>query len=258
MRPGIITVNEKGISMYITAEEKLMYEVMKAIYDSGIPISFKGSMVLRACLIEAGYIEDTRHTVDIDANWNTNTLPSAEQMTESLQRAIRESGIDLSVNIFRMYGEGRSAGFELTDNASGEVLFTMDVDVNRPVPPTRIYEVEGLQFRGVSPIQIIADKTAAISTDTVFRRIKDIVDLYYLSQVFLFERTAVLETLENSGRQIGDFSGFLKGTEKLKHAYEKFRFRGGADKPSFDDVYCTVKAFIKALLPRERNRGFER
>ena len=45
--------------MNITAEEKLMYEVMRAIYDSGIPISFKGSMVLKACLVEAGYSEDT-------------------------------------------------------------------------------------------------------------------------------------------------------------------------------------------------------
>lgn len=29
--------------MKITAEEKMMYSVMKAIYESGIPISFKGS-----------------------------------------------------------------------------------------------------------------------------------------------------------------------------------------------------------------------
>ena len=34
--------------MNITAEEKLMYEVMKAIYDSGIPVDFKGAMVLKA------------------------------------------------------------------------------------------------------------------------------------------------------------------------------------------------------------------
>lgn len=72
--------------MNITAEEKLMYEVMKAIYDSGIPISFKGSMVLKACLMEAGFTEDIRHTVDIDANWNSDTPPTAEQMVESLPK----------------------------------------------------------------------------------------------------------------------------------------------------------------------------
>ena len=56
--------------MKISAEEKLMYTVMKAIYEGGIPISFKGSMVLKACLMEAGFMDDTRHTVDIDANWS--------------------------------------------------------------------------------------------------------------------------------------------------------------------------------------------
>ena len=30
--------------MKITAEEQLMYNVMKAIYESGIPISIKGSI----------------------------------------------------------------------------------------------------------------------------------------------------------------------------------------------------------------------
>ena len=123
--------------MNITAEEKLMYGVMKAIYDSGIPINFKGSMVLKACLIEAGYPEETRHTVDIDANWYTVMPPTAEQMVESLQKAISKSGINLKVSIYRMYGEGRSAGFELSDGDSSEVLFTMDIDVNRPTTPTK-------------------------------------------------------------------------------------------------------------------------
>ena len=95
--------------MNITAEEKLMYGVMKAVYDSGIPVNFKGSMVLKACLMEAGYDEETRHTVDIDANWISDAPPTAEQMVESLQNAIRKSGIDLDVSLYRMYGEGRSA-----------------------------------------------------------------------------------------------------------------------------------------------------
>lgn len=83
--------------MNITAEEKMMYDVMKAIYESGIPVNFKGSMVLKACLIEAGYPEDTRHTVDIDGNWNSDIPPSADQMVESLQKAIDKSGIELKI-----------------------------------------------------------------------------------------------------------------------------------------------------------------
>ena len=104
--------------MNINAEERLMYEVMRAIYESGIPISFKGSMVLKAFLIEEGYTEDTRHTVDIDANWNSDNQPSAQQMTESLQKTFNDHGLCLDISIYRMYGEGRSAGFDLADNIS--------------------------------------------------------------------------------------------------------------------------------------------
>ena len=244
--------------MNITAEEKLMYEVMKAVYVGGIPVSFKGSMVLKACLAEAGYTEETRHTVDIDANWNSDGEPSGEQMVESLQKAITKSGIDLDVSIYRMYGEGRSAGFELADSSTGEILFTMDVDVNRPETPTKIYEVEGIRFRGVSPVQMTADKIAAISTDKVFRRIKDVVDLYYISMVFDFDRDLILQTLKNSGRNLDSFYGFLHRTSELKHSYEKFRFTGDVNKPPFEEVYRTVKSYIKDILPKEKNRDLER
>lgn len=235
--------------MNLTAEEKLMYKVMKAIFDSGIPISFKGSMVLKACLLEAGYTEDTRHTVDIDANWNFDTPPSAEQMTDSLQRALDSSDIDLDVIVYRMYSENRSAGFKLKERVTGEILFSMDIDVNRPVSPTKIYEVEGLRFRGVSPSQMIADKLSAISTDKIFRRIKDVVDLYYISRIFEFNKADIMQTLKNSGRTLDTFQGFLNRTEDLQHSYEKFRFAGGVNKPPFDEVYRSVKLYIKDVLP---------
>ena len=240
--------------MNITAEEKLMYGVMKAVYDSGIPVNFKGSMVLKACLMEAGYDEETRHTVDIDANWISDAPPTAEQMVESLQSAIRKSGIDLAVSLYRMYGEGRSAGFELKDRESGEVLFTMDMDVNRPAQTTKIYEIDEIRFCGVAPIQMIADKVAAVSTDKVFRRIKDVVDLHYLSKVFTFDRAAVLQTLKNNGRKLEGFGGFLHRYEDLRHSYEKFRFTGDVSKPPFEEVYKAAKAFIKDVLPKEKDR----
>lgn len=238
-------------AMDITAEEKLMYNVMKAIYDSKIPINFKGSMVLKACLMEAGYSDETRHTVDIDANWYSDTAPTAKQMVDSIQNAIRSNGIDLNVSIYRMYGEGRSAGFELIESSTGEILFTMDIDVNRPEVPTKIYEVEGLRFCGVVPLQMTADKIAAVSTDKVFRRIKDVVDLYYLSKVYVFEKDDILQSLSRSGRPLDTFEGFLHRTDDLLHAYEKFRFAGDVEKPTFDEVYGTVKSYLTDFLPAE-------
>ena len=244
--------------MQITAEEELMYGVMKAIYDSGIPIDFKGSMVLKLCLLEAGYHEEIRHTVDIDANWYSDDPPTAEQMTESLQKALERAGIDLDVSIYRMYGEGRSAGFEISDRDTGEILFTMDIDVNRPAVLTRIYEMAEIRFRGVSVDQMLADKISAVSGDKVFRRIKDVVDLYYLSQVFPFHSADIMQILKDNGRELGTFQGFLHRKDELEHAYDKFRLSGDVSKPPFDDVYAAVKAYIRDILPKERHRDLER
>lgn len=244
--------------MNISAQEKLMYDVMKAIYDSGIPISFKGSMVLKACLLEAGYTEETRHTVDIDANWNSDVEPTTEQMVESLQKAIDKSGVNLVVHLYRPHGEKRSAGFELIEPSTEEVLFTMDVDVNRPAPATKIYEIGGIRFCGSSPVQMIADKLSAISTDKVFRRIKDVVDLYYISKVFEFNTADIRHTLKSSKRELDTFDGFLHRANDLEHSYEKFRFAGDVNKPPFEEIYKNVKVFIKDVLPKEKKRDLER
>lgn len=244
--------------MNITREEELMYKVMMAIYKSGIPINFKGSMVLRACLLEAGYSDDIRHTVDIDGNWFSNTKPTNEQMVESLQNALSKNDIDLKVSLSREYHDTCSAGFDLTDLETDEVIFTMDIDVNRPISSTKIYEVNGICFSGVSVTQMLADKISAISSEKVFRRVKDVVDLYYLSQVFKFDKKTVLFALQESERTLGDFDYFLHNSDMLKHSYEKFRFAGDVNKPSFEVVYLTVKKFIKTILPRERNRDYER
>ena len=237
--------------MKISAEERLMYNVMKAIYESGIPISFKGSMVLKACLMEAGFTDDTRHTVDIDANWYSDEWPSGVQMEESIQKALRNSSIDLNVKLYRMYGEGRSAGFELSDPSSGEILFTMDIDVNRPAVETRIYEVAGIRFRGSALVPMLADKLSVVSGEKVFRRVKDLIDLYYAAHVYTPNWQEVLQAVKDSGRTLGSFDGFLNKPDDLRHAYNKFRFDGDVIKPAFEDVYQTVRDYITETLPED-------
>lgn len=238
--------------MVITQEEKRMYDVMKAIYKSGIPISFKGSMVLKICLVEAGYLEETRHTVDIDGNWNSNLMPTANQMVDSLQKAMDKSELNLIVKLNRMYSEKQSAGFVLIDSNTGEKLFTMDIDVNRPNLNTKLYEIEGIKFIGYSPVQILADKLVVLSTDIIFRRVKDFVDIYYLSYIFDFNKEEILETIDASKRILGDFNAYLNRKEELKNAYDKFRFNGLNHKPTFDEVYKRVKNYINEILLIDR------
>ena len=172
--------------MDITASEMQMYMVMKSLYDSGIPICFKGSMVLKALLNEAGFTDNVRRTVDIDANWNFDEPPTSEQLIASLQSALDHNKLQIDVKLVRMYGDERSAGFILTDRKTKSELFSMDIDINRPMPETRLYEIAGMRFYGVSPTQIIADKICVVSSNRVYSRIKDVIDLYYISKVFSY------------------------------------------------------------------------
>lgn len=230
--------------MRVTQEEKLMYRVMRAIFESRIPIDFKGAMVLHAYLYENGFTADVRQTMDIDANWLSDTAPTEKQMVQALQNALNQSGIELKVSLYRMYGEGRSAGFEFSESESGDVLFTMDMDVNRPAAETKLYTVDGFSFRGVVVEQMLADKICAVSSEKVFRRIKDLVDLYYLSQCASFDFAKVNQAIENSGRALGSFEALFSKQDELCHAYDKFRFGSSVQKPEFSAVYERVCAFI--------------
>lgn len=211
-------------------------------------------MVLKAFLMEAGFTDDTRHTVDIDANWYSETKPTGEQMEKSIQKALRNSSIDLNIRLDRMYGEGRSAGFELYDPSTNEVLFTMDIDVNRLAVETRIYEVAKIRFRGSSLVPMLADKLSVVSSDKVFRRVKDLIDLYYAAHVYQPDWPQVLQAVADSGRTLRTFNGFLYKTEELRHAYNKFRFDGDVSKPAFDDVYQTVREYIAEVLPITKSK----
>ena len=229
--------------------EQEMYKVMSAIYDSGIPIDFKGAMVLHAYLYEKGYSdEEIRPTKDIDANWISDVPPTMEQITSSLQKVLDNNCIDLIVQSFRSYGEGRSAGFDFIDKDTAAVVFTMDMDVNRPEAGLRLYEVGRFKFNGVVVEQMLADKISVVSTDKVFRRIKDVIDLYYLSKCCNVDIREIESVLKKTNRMLSDFNAFLNRKEELEHSYNKFRFDGDVEKPNFEVVYDAVNQYISDFI----------
>lgn len=243
--------------MKLEPNEELMFKIMKAIYDSNIPISFKGSMVLKACLQELGYPDEIRHTIDFDGNWNTDYQPSLDQMVDSLQKALDENNIELTVKAFRMYGNGKSAGFEFFDRI-GDPAFTVDIDVNRTTPMTKIYQIDDIKFRGIVPSEMIADKLTVLSSNLIFRRIKDLIDLYYFSKAIEFDKDEILDNIEFKGRQLGNFDAFLNRVSDLEHAYSKFELRGTVYKPPFNEVYESVQKYLQPFLPKVKTKDKDR
>ncbi len=96
---------------------------------------------------------------------------------------------------------------------------------------------------------MLADKLSVLSGDKVFRRVKDLIDLYYAAQVYTPDWQKVLQAVKDSGRTLGSFDSFLNKPDELRHAYNKFRFAGDVSRPAFDDVYKTVREYIAETLP---------
>lgn len=143
--------------------ENEMYRVMAVFCSGGIPIDFKGAMVLHAFLYENGLTETAiRPTRDIDANW-----------------------------------------------------------------------------------------LSAVSTGKVFQRIKDILDLYYLSQCFRMDSPKIKRVLRQTNSPLQSFDEFRNNVSDLEHACDKFRFVGNAEKPSFHHVYTSVTKYISDFLPKK-------
>lgn len=78
--------------------------------------------------------------------------------------------------------------------------------------------------------------------------------MYYLSKVFVLDKTEIVKVLTDTGRTLDNFNGFLYRTEELRHSYDKFRLAGDVQKPPFDEIYQSVKMYIKDFLPKERSR----
>ena len=154
-----------GGPLYMNLEDE-MYRVMAALSAGDVPVDFKGAMVLHAFLYEKGFSETAiRPTRDIDANWLSDTPPGMDEIVRAFQQVLDQNHILFTVKYFRTYGDGKSAGLDFCSQDTGNTIFTMDMDINRPEAGVRFYAVGNFRFRGVVVEQILADKISAISTD---------------------------------------------------------------------------------------------
>lgn len=224
----------------------LMYRLIESMALLDYPVVFKGAMVLKS--LTNGVRDTERLTKDIDGDWQGSITNAT--LLDRIQYAVFKMGIpDLYVVRKRDFGEGTSAKFVVYSTKSDKQLLSMDLGVRNNPSSISYLTVNGVQFRGSNPNKIFADKVTAISNHTVYRRVKDIYDLFLLSGIDGFstqEINKILPTLRNS---LGDFDDFKNGVMKekgLKHAYDMMR--SVHNKPDFAYLYSEVYSFCKPFI----------
>ena len=226
----------------LTDSEKLMYDVMGAIANSNVPVIYKGAMVTKLILREHDFDDFVRETQDVDASWAGGNPPPMEQLTAMLNNAL--SGLGLTATVKREYGDKISAGYKILDSA-GDIKLSIDIDMRSAVD-SRTYQFGNVTFQGVTPDNVIADKISVVASDKVFRRSKDLIDLYALAHCVTVKLADIRGIWERENRIIGNFNAFTNRQDELRHSYEKLRRVD--TKPEYGVLYSYLTNFLAPFV----------
>jgi hypothetical protein len=227
----------------ITDQEKRMYGVMDAIANSNVPVIYKGALVTKLILRENQFDAFVRETRDIDASWAGESSPPMELLTEMLNHALE--GLNLKAIAVREYGEKMSASYDIIDMSISELCMTIDIDMRTAID-SRTYHFGNLRFQGVTPDNVIGDKISVFSSDKVFRRAKDLIDVYALAHCVTVDTDSIRRIWARENRSIGTFDAFKKRKDELRHSYEKLR--RVENKPEFDEIYNYLGKFLAPFI----------
>ncbi|MDR0947309.1 MAG: nucleotidyl transferase AbiEii/AbiGii toxin family protein [Ruminococcus sp.] len=233
----------------MSKNEELMYRILGKLFENDeAPIVCKGALITKLVLAQENFSDVIRETKDIDLNW-TGEPPKPEELEALIGNAVKKADPTFNIKYDREYIPGKTTGGITVTNAIGKQILTMDIDI-KGVTGQKIYNFEADRIRGVLPTEIFADKIAAISGDKVFRRAKDIVDVFALSSCISVTTDEIYNTSAQTGNEIKAFDGFLNRKDDLQHAYDKLR--GVKGKPPFETVYERLRAFLAPFIEHDR------
>lgn len=230
-----------------------MFKLIETMTDMGLPVIFKGGMVLRTFSATVGVA--SRMTRDLDMSWFQEDLTN-ESLLAAVRSAVHRTGMEgYEVTLVRKFSETRGAGIEVRKPGSSVVFFSLDVTVKDSYTGGESFYVQypslgrGTPFKGSSPNKMVADKIMAVSNRVVIRRTKDLFDLGVLSQVSGYNTHIIYTLMQQNSGSLGDFDVFLnqrEGKTGLRHAYDLLKIDGV--KPDFDTLMHQVTNFCAPFI----------
>lgn len=139
---------------------EFLYNVMEELSKADVPIVFKGAMVLNLAIRGNNPSKVERATRDIDGDW-VGKSPTMEDMKKVLQSAVKKVDSSLDIQINRVFGERKSAGFKIVGE-NKEKIASIDLSVrqNQFCEPYISY-VNGISINGASLSKMLSDKRCA-------------------------------------------------------------------------------------------------
>jgi len=232
----------------MTEHEHLMYQVLGKISEANAPIVFKGALITKLVLAESGYKALDRLTRDIDANW-VGAPPSMDTLVNTIQQSLGDMRGRFYAVAIREYEEKKSAGISIRAKGTDKEIMSMDISI-KPVIGSRVYHYGEIAIKGVLADEILSDKITVLSQRLVFRRAKDLIDVYALAHCVEVRTADIFNVMKRKSAPVGEFTEFTTRRNDVEHAYNKLQ--GIEGKPPFDDVYRYLMEFVRPFAQKDK------
>ena len=229
--------------------EKIMYKLLGTISAADTPIVFKGALIKNLILAEHGYNEIYRETTDIDCNW-IGTPPPMNILVDTVNQSLGDLQNKYYAAAKREYGEKKSAGINIIEKNADTLITEIDISM-KPVTGSKIYYYGEMSIKGVLANEILADKITVLSSNYIFRRTKDIIDVYALAHCVEIQTREIFDIYDKTKRELQAFDAFLNRMPELEHAYNKLT--GVEGKPDFEIIYSYLNKFLIPFM--QKNYG---
>ncbi len=225
----------------------LMKQLMCTLAYSGTPLVFKGENLLLNVLDGKNMDKSLfRLTQDIDANW-TQGNPSVSFIVSELSKALHLVDPSLQVVPLKAHIDNGMITFVVMQGAGG--LFSIDILIANPVFYCE-YTIDGQAVKGATLEKMLADKIKVLSTDIIYRRGKDLFDIYALSHIKGYTTLNILKVMSVCSYVLGNFDCF-SNIKKLERAYEQVSTLG--ERPPFVHVCQRVQKFVYPFMFRTKS-----
>lgn len=228
-----------------------LYRIMEELAKLNVPIVFKGAMVLNLITHANNPSAVERMTQDIDGDW-IGEGPTMEQIEAVLRQAVKNVNPLMDIMVNREYGEKRSAGFRIIDQHQNKVA-SIDLSVRQNIYSVPyISYINGVTITGASLAKMISDKLYAVSGEHIYRRTKDLLDIYVMSFISQFQTVEIYDIWEQAGRTPGNFLHYRNHKKEIFQAYD--RLKGIKNKPDFSELDKRLSIFLEPFFDKENRR----
>lgn len=215
------------------------------------PIIFKGAVVLKTAVLSGCNLNTERVTKDLDGDW-VGGVTSMAMLTAIIDRAAKNIDPNFHVESYRKFEEKKSAGFTVYNH--NDEIFTFDLSVKSNPFYTVYVSDNGVNFNGATPVKMVSDKIQGISNRTIFRRSKDLYDLYLLSSLSGYTTYEIFDIWRVMNRELGEFIAFCNHRQEVEKAYNKLK--DITNKPNFPRVYNRVYRFVFPFMNNITDRDY--